>query len=77
MEPEDKPKMLMNNDGGTYVNNRAARRNKELTDNWYTKATHKIKKIRSKNAKSKQQRKRELARARKARKESYSEESQG
>lgn len=52
--------------------NRADRRRKPPTDNIFTKATHKIKKERAKNAKSQQQRKREIARARKARKESYS-----
>ena len=40
--------------------------------NKFTKATHSIKKERAKNAKTDQQRKREIARARKARKESYS-----
>lgn len=38
----------------------------------FTKSTNRIKKERAKNAKSKQERKRDVARARKARKESYS-----
>lgn len=50
--------------------NRAERRRKPTNDPWFTKATHKYKKLRSRNAKSKQQRKREIAELRKARKES-------
>jgi len=44
-----------------------------VPENIYTKSTHKIKKIRKKNAPSKQQRKRAIANARKARKESYTQ----
>lgn len=55
------------------VINRAMRRAKPPTDVEYTKSTHRIKKLRSKNAKTKQQRKRDAARARKARKENYSQ----
>lgn len=63
----------LDNQGRIRVFNRAARRRKPPTDNIFTKATHKIKKERLKNAKTKQQRKREIALARKARKESYSQ----
>lgn len=52
-----------------YKPNRAERRRKPINDPWYTKATHKFKKIRNKNAPTKQQRKRAIALARKARKE--------
>jgi len=51
-----------------YKPNRAERRRKPIDNPWFTKATHKFKKIREKNAKSKQQRKRAIANARKARK---------
>lgn len=56
-----------------YKPNRAERRRKPADDPWFTKATHKFKKIRNKNAKSPQQRKRAIAIARKARKENYTE----
>lgn len=56
-----------------YKPNRAERRRKPISDPWYTKATHKFKKIRNKNAKSPQQRKRAIANARKARKENLEE----
>ncbi len=56
-----------------YKPNRATRRRRPPADPWYTKATHKIKKIRSKNAKTRQQRERAIARARKASKESYTQ----
>lgn len=56
-----------------YKPNRAERRRKPVNNPWYTKATHKFKKIRNKNAPTAQQRKRRLAEARKARKEDYSE----
>lgn len=56
-----------------YKPNRAERRRKPINNPWYTKATHKFKKIRNKNAKSPQQRKRAIALARKARKENYTE----
>lgn len=56
-----------------YKPNRAERRRKPITDPRFTKATHKIKKERAKNAKSPQQRKRAIANARKARKESYTQ----
>jgi hypothetical protein len=56
-----------------YKSNRAERRRKPPTDPRYTKATHKLKKERAKNVKSKQQRKRAIAQARKARKQSYSQ----
>lgn len=52
-----------------YKPNRAERRRKPVNDPWYTKATHKFKKIRNKNAPTKQQRKRAIAKSRKARKE--------
>jgi hypothetical protein len=45
----------------------------DVPENALTKATHKIMKLRKKNAPSKQQRKRTIAKARKARKESYSQ----
>lgn len=53
--------------------NRADRRRKPPTDNIYTKATHNIKKERAKNAPTKQQRQRAIAKARKARKEAYTQ----
>lgn len=56
-----------------YKPNRRQRRQKPPTDNWFTKKTHRIMKIRKKNAPTKEQRKRAIARARKARKESYSQ----
>jgi hypothetical protein len=59
-----------------YNPNRRQRRQKPPTDNWFTKKTHKIMKIRKKNAPTKEQRKRAIAKARKARKESYSQISQ-
>ena len=65
---EEKPNILTKR-----VYSRADRRRKPPTDNIFTKATHKIKKLRSKNAKTKQQRERATARARKARKESYTQ----
>lgn len=52
-----------------YRPTRAERRRKPVSDPWFTKATHKFKKIRKKNAPTKQQRKRAIAKARKARKE--------
>lgn len=73
------------NDGNIRIFNRAERRRKPLKprftivdyinvpDNALTKATHKIKKLRKKNAKSNQQRIRAIANARKARKEAYSQ----
>lgn len=56
-----------------YKPNRAERRRKPINDPWFTKATNKFKKIRNKNAPTKQQRKRADAKARKARKESYTQ----
>lgn len=56
-----------------YRPNRAERRRKPITDPRFTKATHKFKKIRNKNAPTKQQRKGAIANARKARKENYSQ----
>lgn len=68
-----------------YKPNRAERRRKpkkartvivdyvHVPENQYTKATHKIKKERLKNAPSKQKRIRAIADARKARKESYTQ----
>ena len=56
-----------------YKPNRVERRRKPTDNPWYTKATHRIKKIRNKNAKSPQQRKRAIANARKARKEDYTQ----
>ena len=56
-----------------YKPNRAERRRKPIRDPQFTKATHKLKKLRSKNAPTKQQRKRAIANARKARKESYTQ----
>lgn len=69
MVPDDDLRKLQKD----YNPNRAERRRKPITDPWYTKATHRIKKIRSKNAPTKQQRKRAIANARKARKENYSQ----
>jgi hypothetical protein len=65
MVPEDEIKKLDKD----YKPNRAERRRKPVDNPWYTKATHKFKKIRNKNAPTKQQRKRILAKARKDRKE--------
>ena len=56
-----------------YKPNRAERRRRPSTDPKYTKMTHKMKKERAKHAKSPQQRKRAIAKARKDRKESYSQ----
>ncbi len=53
--------------------NRSMRHRKPPSDPKYTKSTHKIKKLRSKNAPTKQQRRRAIAKARKARKESYTQ----
>lgn len=66
MAPEELPKQIhMDNDGGLYVPSRAVRRHHEPPNPWYTKATHKIKKIRSKNAKENRRRQRAIARTRK------------
>lgn len=69
MVPDDDIRKLSKD----YKPNRAERRRKPINDPWYTKATNRIKKIRNKNAPTKQQRKRAIAKARKARKESYSQ----
>jgi hypothetical protein len=69
MVPEDELKKLDKN----YKPNRAERRRKPVDNPWYTKATHKFKKIRNKNAPTKQQRKRILAKARKDRKENITQ----
>jgi hypothetical protein len=53
--------------------NRAQRRKKPPTDNIFTKATHKIKKERAKHAPTRQQRIRAASKARKARKETYTQ----
>ena len=68
MVSDDDVKNLLSGEGRTF--NRAARRRKPPTDNQFTKATNKLKKLRSRNAKTKQQRARDVARARKAREES-------
>lgn len=82
---EKKPKLQLNNEGEVYSPNRATRHRKpqkarvvtvdyvEVPENAYTKSTHKIKKERAKNARTKQQRKRDAAKARKARKEDYTQ----
>lgn len=44
-----------------------------VPENIYTKATHKIKKMRSKHARTKQQRARDAAKVRKIRKEGYTQ----
>jgi len=70
----NRPQMAFNNEGDTYVINRAARRSKprrrtvRLIDRIvalenYTKSTHQDKKRRSKNAKRSEYRKRAAARA--------------
>jgi len=59
--------------GKDYKPNRAERRRKPINDPWFTKATHQFKKIREKNAKSKQQRQRAIANARKDRKENFTQ----
>ncbi len=72
MKPEEDQNALQHL--ATHKNpNRAERRRKPPTDNIYTKATHKIKKERQKNAKTKQQRIRAIADARKARKADYTQ----
>lgn len=83
MSPE---KTKFDNEGNIHVINRAARRRKpmrprnisrfgyvDVPANMYTKLTHKIKKIRRKNAPTKQQRIRAIAEARKARRAGYSQ----
>jgi hypothetical protein len=72
MVPEDK-KLHLGSDGKVITYNRATRRRKPPTDNWFTKKTHRIMKIRKKNAPTKQQRIRATAKARKARKADYSQ----
>ena len=69
MGPEEDIRKL----GEDYKPNRAERRRKPIDNPWYTKATHKFKKIREKNAKNKQQRKRAIANARKNRKENFTQ----
>lgn len=59
--------------GKDYKPNRAERRKKPTDDPKYTKASHKYKKERAKNAPTRQQRIRAIAKSRKARKESYSQ----
>lgn len=76
-ESEELNKLHFDNDGNVYSRNRAARRNRPPTDNWYTKATHSIKKKRNKNVKTDQQRKREIAGARKARTQSSTQVAEG
>lgn len=75
---EAQKRVQIDNEGNTYVSNRARRRRKPMKartyildyvhvpENMHTKSTAKIKKIRRKNAKTEQQRKRDAARARKA-----------
>jgi len=46
-----------------YKPNRAERRKKPINSPWFTKATHSFSKLRRKSAKSKQQRKKETAKA--------------
>lgn len=70
MVPEEKLTKF-DNEGNIRIDNRAARRRKPPTDNKFTKANHKIKKERLKNAKTKQQRQRAIAKARKADKADY------
>ena len=84
MPPQEKITKL-DNDGNIRVHNRAARRHKmtrartviidyvSVLENMYTKATHKIKKMRKKNDQTKSQRQRAIAKARKARKAYYSQ----
>ena len=69
MVPEDELRKIDKN----YKPNRAERRRKPVNNPWYTKATNKFKKIRNKNAPTKQQRQRAIAKARKARKENSSQ----
>ena len=51
MVPEEKNVTKFDNKGNVRVYNRAERRRKPPTNNWYTKATHQIKKIRNVNMK--------------------------
>lgn len=47
--PEEARKSLsLDNDGNVVFKNRAYRRKKQPTDNWYTKSTHQIQKKRDK-----------------------------
>lgn len=79
---KESEKININNEGEVYSPNRAARRRKpqkprtvtidyvQVPSNIYTKDTHKIKKLRSRNAKKNN---RKLTKARKSRKENYSQ----
>lgn len=80
------PELKIDNEGDIYSPNRAARRRKpmrprsvtefgyvDVPSNAYTKSTHKIKKERAKHARTKQQRQTAIAKARKARKASYTQ----
>lgn len=55
--PKDKRmKLELDNNGNIVSNNRAYRRNKPPTDNWFTKATHSIRKKRQNAKKAKHNR---------------------
>ena len=69
----NRPKLTLGNDGDVYVRNRAARRKRPIVDRNFTKSTHKDKKLRSKNAKRINYRKRAAARAGKNRQENSSQ----